>query len=88
MNDNYDWDGASKYHTLYCRRVINLLITPNFIVGSALAEVATGHASNKDFFWQLSEVAKAGIFQLATIKRESLSPNCVRINNGLENLQS
>ena len=47
--------------------VAGLLIS-YFTVGSALAEVASGRASNKDFYWQLSQVTKASIFQLTVIK--------------------
>ena len=56
MNDNYDWDSASK------RRATELFIMLNFTVGSALVEISSERASNKDPFLQLSEVTKAGVY--------------------------
>ncbi len=54
--------GMEQVSIVHCT-VAELLIMLNFTVGSALAKVASGRASesNKDSFWQLSEVTKAGV---------------------------
>ena len=50
------------------RTVAELLIILDFTAGSALAEIASECASNKDSLVQLSEATKAGVFTITTIK--------------------